>query len=244
MDDNNSRTLWCGNLAEQVTEEILYELFLQAAPVEKVTIPNGMDGKPMNYGFITFKHEMSIHYALRLLNGIRLFDKYILVQYRNIKPAVESNGARIITNSPKQPLNLGNVDGRHLHKQIPQKANVVSRNMPNRPLNIANDVCRNINQNQSPNMVKSVARNLPNQPPNMADVVGKNMPHHPLNIANDVGRNINPNQSPNMAKAVARNLPNQPPNMADTVGRRMHNQPPNMVYVYGRHLYNQHQLFS
>lgn len=29
MIDADNKTLWCGNLAEQVTEELLYELFLQ-----------------------------------------------------------------------------------------------------------------------------------------------------------------------------------------------------------------------
>jgi len=31
MDENNEvdRTLWCGNLADEITEECLYELFLQ-----------------------------------------------------------------------------------------------------------------------------------------------------------------------------------------------------------------------
>ena len=29
MEANRNKTLWCGNLDENVTEEILYELFLQ-----------------------------------------------------------------------------------------------------------------------------------------------------------------------------------------------------------------------
>ena len=29
MDDEDIRTIWCGNLSDQVTEDILYELFLQ-----------------------------------------------------------------------------------------------------------------------------------------------------------------------------------------------------------------------
>ena len=29
MDDEKDRTLWCGNLHEEVTEEMLYELFVQ-----------------------------------------------------------------------------------------------------------------------------------------------------------------------------------------------------------------------
>jgi RNA-binding protein 7 len=30
MEEDN-RTVWCGNLSEKVTEEILYELFLQVS---------------------------------------------------------------------------------------------------------------------------------------------------------------------------------------------------------------------
>ena len=33
------RTLWCGCLSEQVDDRLLYELFLNAGPLEKVTIP-------------------------------------------------------------------------------------------------------------------------------------------------------------------------------------------------------------
>lgn len=29
MHDDEEKTLWCGNLPDQVTEELLYELFLQ-----------------------------------------------------------------------------------------------------------------------------------------------------------------------------------------------------------------------
>ena len=33
------RTLWCGSLSDKVDDRILYELFLNAGPLEKVTIP-------------------------------------------------------------------------------------------------------------------------------------------------------------------------------------------------------------
>ena len=33
------RTLWCGGLSQQVDDRLLYELFLNAGPLEKVTIP-------------------------------------------------------------------------------------------------------------------------------------------------------------------------------------------------------------
>lgn len=81
MDD--SRTLWCGNLSDKVTEELLYELFLQAAPLERVKIPTDKEGRKLNYAFITFKHEISVDYTLQLLNGICLFGKNINLKRRN-----------------------------------------------------------------------------------------------------------------------------------------------------------------
>lgn len=81
MDD--AKTVWCGNLSDQVTEELLFELFLQAAPLERVRIPTDREGRKSNFAFITFKHEVSVNYALQLLNGTRLFDKPINVKPRN-----------------------------------------------------------------------------------------------------------------------------------------------------------------
>lgn len=81
MDD--AKTVWCGNLADQVTEELLYELFLQVAPLERVAIPTDREGRKSNYGFITFKHELSVPFAVKLLNGIKMFDKGLNVKPRN-----------------------------------------------------------------------------------------------------------------------------------------------------------------
>ncbi|KAK4880901.1 hypothetical protein RN001_004220 [Aquatica leii] len=83
MDESNEdqRTVWCGNLSEKITEEILYELFLQTAPLERVHIPKDKHGNSTNYGFVTFKHLCSVPYAVNLLNGISLYNKKI-----NIKP--------------------------------------------------------------------------------------------------------------------------------------------------------------
>ncbi|KAF2896330.1 hypothetical protein ILUMI_09837 [Ignelater luminosus] len=84
MEENygeDQRTVWCGNLSDKVTEDIIYELFLQAAPLEKVRIPKDKDGKQSSYGFITFKHFISVQYAIDLLNGTSLYDRRL-----NIKP--------------------------------------------------------------------------------------------------------------------------------------------------------------
>ncbi|XP_032076108.1 splicing regulator RBM11 [Thamnophis elegans] len=80
--DEPDRTLFVGNLENRVKEEILYELFLQAGPVSKVTICKDKDGNPKSFGFVCFKHTESVPYAMALLNGIRLYGRPIKVQYR------------------------------------------------------------------------------------------------------------------------------------------------------------------
>ncbi|KAM6225201.1 splicing regulator RBM11 [Rhynchocyon petersi] len=76
------RTVFVGNLEARVREEILFELFLQAGPLTKVTICKDREGKPKSFGFVCFKHPESVPYAIALLNGIRLYGRPINVQYR------------------------------------------------------------------------------------------------------------------------------------------------------------------
>ncbi|XP_017886462.1 RNA-binding protein 7 [Ceratina calcarata] len=80
--DQDIRTLWCGNLSQNVTEEILYELFLQGGPVQSVTIPKDRDGKQRAYAFITYKHVDSVHYALELFDGTALFNRTLNMRRR------------------------------------------------------------------------------------------------------------------------------------------------------------------
>ncbi|XP_013380197.1 RNA-binding protein 7-like [Lingula anatina] len=82
MDDVKERTLWCGNLSEEVTEELLYELFLQAGPLEKVHIAKDKDGRRKNYSFIQFKHEESVPYTIKLMAGTKLFGRPLNLQAR------------------------------------------------------------------------------------------------------------------------------------------------------------------
>uniref|UniRef100_H3AIN1 Splicing regulator RBM11 n=1 Tax=Latimeria chalumnae TaxID=7897 RepID=H3AIN1_LATCH len=83
--DEANRTVFVGNLHCNVKEEILYELFLQAGPLTKVTIAKDKDGKPKSFGFVCFKHVESVPYAIALLNEIRLYGRPIKLQYRSGK---------------------------------------------------------------------------------------------------------------------------------------------------------------
>ncbi|XP_075047554.1 RNA-binding protein 7 [Mixophyes fleayi] len=77
------RTLFVGNLDPRATEEILFELFLQAGPAITVKIPKDKDGKSKPFAFVNFKHEESVPYGMSLLNGIKLFGRPLKIQFRS-----------------------------------------------------------------------------------------------------------------------------------------------------------------
>ncbi|KAM4704479.1 RNA-binding protein 7 [Rhinophrynus dorsalis] len=77
------RTLFVGNLDPRATEELLFELFLQAGPAINVKIPKDKDGKPKQFAFVNFKHEESVPYGMSLLNGIKLFGRPLKIQFRS-----------------------------------------------------------------------------------------------------------------------------------------------------------------
>ncbi|KPP65249.1 RNA-binding protein 7-like [Scleropages formosus] len=95
--DEADRTLFVGNLDPQVTEELLFELFLQAGPLIKVKIPKDNDGRSKQFGFINFKHEVSVPYGMQLLNGTRLFGRPLKIQFRSGSSHINQEG-----NSPGQ----------------------------------------------------------------------------------------------------------------------------------------------
>ncbi|XP_015120046.1 RNA-binding protein 7 [Diachasma alloeum] len=86
MMDEEARIIWCGNLSSRCNEEILYELFLQAGPVEKVNIPKDRDGNQKNFGFVTFRHPVSVPYALGLFEGTSIYNRPLTIKARQSSP--------------------------------------------------------------------------------------------------------------------------------------------------------------
>ncbi|KAJ6646229.1 RNA-binding protein 7 [Pseudolycoriella hygida] len=82
-EDEDSRTIFCGNLSDKVTEALLYELFLQGGPLEKVSHPKDKDGRARAFAFITYVHAVSVPYAVSLFQGTQLFNREIKVNPRN-----------------------------------------------------------------------------------------------------------------------------------------------------------------
>lgn len=112
--ERDERCLFVGNLEERVTEEIIWELFLQAGPLEAVLIPKDKEtGKLQSYGFVSFSHEVSAPYAISLMDGIPLYGKPISVKHaaRNINSHSPGN---------QSPLSHGHgfPDDAHLRRPL------------------------------------------------------------------------------------------------------------------------------
>ncbi|GJQ82032.1 hypothetical protein Trydic_g6908 [Trypoxylus dichotomus] len=104
--EDPERTIFCGNLSTKVTEELLYELFLQAAPLEKVKIPTDKEGRAACYAFITFKHKISVPYAVDLMQGIALYQKKLILKPRSTAGQVLQENDRQHTTITQKSNNL------------------------------------------------------------------------------------------------------------------------------------------
>ncbi|KAG9273359.1 RNA-binding protein 7-like [Astyanax mexicanus] len=109
--DEADRTLFVGNLDPQVTEELLFELFLQAGPLVKVKIPNDNDGKSKQFAFVNFKHEVSVPYCMNLLNGVRLYGRQLNIQYRAGSSHINQEGKSPANSQNSSPVNSPNHRG-------------------------------------------------------------------------------------------------------------------------------------
>ncbi|KAL9926508.1 RNA-binding protein 7 [Glossina fuscipes] len=90
--DEDKRTLFCANLDERVTEDLLHEVFLQAGPIERTHIPKDKTGRSRLFGFITYVHRCSAFYALKLLHGLNLHRKTVSVRFTNATPQKRQAG--------------------------------------------------------------------------------------------------------------------------------------------------------
>ncbi|KAJ8609321.1 hypothetical protein CTAYLR_009109 [Chrysophaeum taylorii] len=77
---NQDATCYVGNLDEQLSEELLWEMMLQAGPVVNVHMPRDkVTGSHQGYGFVEFRSEEDADYALKVMNMVKLFGKPIRV---------------------------------------------------------------------------------------------------------------------------------------------------------------------
>lgn len=100
-------SVYVGNLPNSVSlsdmEELLYELFLQAGPLVGVSVPT-LDKERKNQhrgcAFVEFQHQVSVNYAIDLLNQISLYGFPMKVSYMTTG---NNSGAKSVSQSPTTP---------------------------------------------------------------------------------------------------------------------------------------------
>lgn len=99
---NQDATVYVGDLDQQVTEAILWELMLQAGPVVNIHIPKDkLSGIHSGYGFVEFRSEEDADYAMKIMSMIKLFGKPIKINKASADKKTMDVGANLF---------IGNLD--------------------------------------------------------------------------------------------------------------------------------------
>lgn len=73
---NSNASLYFGNIDPQVTELLMYELFIQFGPIKSLNMPKDRILKThQGYGFVEFRNIDDAKYTMDILRGVRLFGK-------------------------------------------------------------------------------------------------------------------------------------------------------------------------
>jgi len=79
-EQNQQATIYVGNLDEEMTFELLWELFIQCGDVKKIHIPKDRTtGLAQGYAFVEFKRIEDAEYAGNVMNQVKLFGKPLRV---------------------------------------------------------------------------------------------------------------------------------------------------------------------
>lgn len=99
---NQQNTCYVGNLDEQVSESLLWELMLQAGPVVNIHMPKDrVTQSRMGFGFVEYMSEDDADYAIKIMNMIKLYGKPIRVNKATADKKVIDVGATLF---------IGNLD--------------------------------------------------------------------------------------------------------------------------------------
>ncbi|EIE23928.1 RNA-binding domain-containing protein [Coccomyxa subellipsoidea C-169] len=102
QDRNQDATVYVGNLDVQLSEELVWELFVQSGPVVNVYLPKDrVTSQHQGYGFVEFKSEDDADYAIKILNMIKVYGKPIRVNKASQDKKTQDVGANLF---------IGNID--------------------------------------------------------------------------------------------------------------------------------------
>ena len=137
------RTLFCINIDQRCTEDIIFELFLQAGPIENLVRKPDRNGNLI--ALITYKHLESCDYAIKLFNGISLFNQPLKVQFS--QNSLTSRGSMSNLNTPNTRENVINN-----YSNLNNKSNSDSNNLQTPNSNNRNRMRQQIDMNNSQSM--------------------------------------------------------------------------------------------
>lgn len=91
---NPHACLYVGNLDPEVTEPILYELFIQVGPVKSLNVPKDRILRThQGFGFVEFKTIEDAEYALKILRGVRLYSRTLKINKIETPATSKQQGA-------------------------------------------------------------------------------------------------------------------------------------------------------
>ncbi|GIQ83179.1 hypothetical protein KIPB_004455 [Kipferlia bialata] len=97
---NPEAIIYIGDLDPQVTDDILFELLLQFAPVVKVNLPKDkLTNQHLGYGFVEMVTPEDAAYCIEVLQGIEVFGKAIKVRNTASDPSQFDIGAKLFVGS-------------------------------------------------------------------------------------------------------------------------------------------------
>uniref|UniRef100_A0AC34RNB8 RRM domain-containing protein n=1 Tax=Panagrolaimus sp. JU765 TaxID=591449 RepID=A0AC34RNB8_9BILA len=89
LNDNRGRTVYIGSLPSEVTEDLLWEIFLQVGPIEDVSIVEAKSDSPAEgspcdrrFAFVIYEHEESVLFACKMMHDVTLFGQKIIIKPR------------------------------------------------------------------------------------------------------------------------------------------------------------------
>lgn len=87
---NQEATCHVSNLDPQVTEDLVWEIFVQCGPVASVFMPKDkVTGSHYGYGFVEFKQASDAVYAHKIMNMVKVFDSPMRVSRSSVDRVVD-----------------------------------------------------------------------------------------------------------------------------------------------------------
>jgi splicing factor 3B subunit 4 len=102
---NQEATCYVGNMDSRVTDEILWELFIQCGPVMNVHVPKDkITGEHQGFGFVEMRTEEDAEYSIKIMHMVKLYGKPIKVNKASQDKRTQEVGANIFVGNLSEEI--------------------------------------------------------------------------------------------------------------------------------------------